>query len=112
MGNIYSSLEKLNIAFGTQAVSSMTPEQHAEFISTLCNQEILNPTVQHRAVVRMLAINHVQTARVIAELQETIKRLNEENGRVARQVWVLTCVCAACGLVQAFGVLWMILHTR
>ncbi len=102
----------MNIAFREQAVCRMTPEQHAEFISILCNLEILNPTVQHRGVVRMLAINHVQMARVIGELQETIKRLNEDNGRVARKVKLLTWVWAGCGLNQSFGVLWMMLHSR
>ena len=30
--------------------------------------------------------------------------------KVARQVWILTLVCAGCGIIQAFGVFWMIFH--
>ena len=88
----------------------MTPEQRAKFVATLCNQEIPNQDVQHRAIVRMLAIDHVQLAAIIRELQSTIARLNEENGKVAKRVLVLTWICAICGSIQAFGVFWMILH--
>jgi len=80
---MYSPLERLNIAFREKSIWDMTPEQRTEFVATLCNQEILNSDVQHRAVVRMLAIDHVQMAAIIRDLEATIKRLNEENGKVA-----------------------------
>ena len=104
----HSRLERLNIAFREKPIWDMTPEERAEFVATLCNEEIPNPNVQHRAIVRMLAIDHVQMAGIIRELEATITRLNQENGKIAKRVLVLTWICAICGGIQAFGVFWMI----
>ena len=88
----------------------MTPEQQNEFMATLCNQEIVNPEVRERSVVRALAINHVQMAQVISDLRTTIVLLNKENGKIASRVWWLTMVAVLFGGIQAFGVIWTICH--
>ena len=32
--------------------------------------------------------------------------------RIAWQMWFLTLVCAACAIIQAFGVFWVIYHQK
>ena len=104
MTDPHSELEQLNIAFRTKSVGKMTPEQRTEFLDFLCNLEISNPQVQHRAVVRALAITH-------AEMEQVIEDLNERNSKL--QCWfmvfagvgVLGAIAQVLATLKAFGLL-------
>lgn len=101
MSDLHSPTERQNIAFRSQSVESMTPEQQQEFIDTLCNQEITNPSVQHRTIVRMLAINHVQ-------MQRLIDQLNKRNAKI--QCWFMVLAIGSI-IVGAIGATAQVLAT-
>jgi hypothetical protein len=100
--------DDLNRAFREGTVWDDSDDQLRTHIRTIAEDAIPNTPLAFVEIVRALVINHIQMARVIGELQETITRLNEDNGKVASRVKTLTWVCAICGIIQAFGVFWLI----
>lgn len=59
-------------------------------------------------IIRALTINHLQMARTIVGLENTIKKLNAENGKIAFRLLLLTIIATIFGI---FGVLWTVYHT-
>lgn len=82
-------------------ISKATPEQLERFLRVCCTGNIPNETVHPREIVRGLTINHVQMARTILRLEETMHRLNAANDQTQRLVVRLTWVAIIVGVVQA-----------
>ena len=81
-------------------ISEATPEQLQQFLRVCCTGNIPNDTVHPREIVRGITINHVQMARTITKLEETIATLNRENDKVATRVLWLTFICAGGTIAQ------------
>jgi hypothetical protein len=104
--------DDLNRSFRDGTIWSESDERLRTHIRTIAERGIPNQDLWPTEIVRGIAINHIQMARVIADLRTTMERLNRENGIVAKRVLILTWICAICAGVQAFGVFWVILHSR
>ena len=57
--------------------------------------------VHPREIVRGITINHIQMARTIRHLEETIERLDADNRRTQRLVIILAVVAVVVGIIQA-----------
>lgn len=91
----------VDLAFRMGEVSKATPEQLEQWLNALCNGVVPNETVRHREIIRGLTINHVQMARTIRELEDTMRHLNASNDKTQQLVVRLTWVAVAVGLIQA-----------
>ena len=78
--------ERVREAFDTRRVSDFSEDELHEFTDTLCDDGLRSAEGQSRAMLRILAINHVQ-------MQRHITALNTTNG--ATQRWVIALAVAA-----------------
>jgi hypothetical protein len=104
--------DDLNRAFDSGSVFTASAEEQERYLRALGTLNIAGDEVRFKSIVRALVINYLQMARTIGDLRLTMEQLNRENGVVAKRVLILTWVCAICGAVEAFGVLWVILRSR
>jgi len=60
-----------------------------------------NEMVRHREIIRGITINHIQMARTIRKLEDTMRKLNAGNEQTQRLVIRLTWIAIAVGIIQA-----------
>jgi len=98
--------DDLNRVFDDGSIFKSTPEDLERYLCALGTLNIESDPVRTKAIVRALTINHVQVARMIVGVENTMKRLNAANDQTQRLVIRLTWVAVAVGLIQAItGVL-------
>ncbi|MBN9690703.1 MAG: hypothetical protein J0M24_10730 [Verrucomicrobia bacterium] len=91
---------EMDLAFETGKVIEAPPEKLAEWLQHLCSASVRNGGVQPREIIRGLTINHIQMARTIQSVEETMRNLNASNDATQKRVVVLTWVALAVGMVQ------------
>jgi hypothetical protein len=89
-------------AFEAGAVEKASAEQLSKWLQALCCGRVVNDQIKHREVIRGITINHVQMARVIGEVEATMKRIDDANKKTQVLVVVLTFAALGVGLLQAF----------
>lgn len=95
--------DDLNRAFDSGTIFSASPQDMERFLCALGTLNIQNDPVRTKAVVRALTINHVQMARTIKELEDTMHRLNAANEKIQSKITILTIVAVIVGVVQAIA---------
>jgi hypothetical protein len=88
-------------AFRDWTVENMTDEQLIEILRHLTTQAIPNPDIRHTQLLSGAAVNHIQMARVIADLKATIRKMNSDNARTQILVIILAVVAVIVGAIQA-----------
>ncbi len=58
----------VNKAFTSGTVFSAAPEQLQHYLESLAYEDVPNPNVQHRQIIRALVINHLQMKQFITKL--------------------------------------------
>jgi hypothetical protein len=91
--------DDLNAAFRSGAIFEAREEDLERYVAALGSISILNEPVRTKAVVRALAINHIQMSRTLRALEGTMKSLDAANGRTQKVMLRLTW--AAVGLAVA-----------
>lgn len=81
-------------AIANGSLENATPQDLQRWLFMAAHASIGNSSVQHTSVVIASAINHVQTAQVIKEVEKTMRALNDSNKR--SQIWM--------GILSAVGV--------
>ena len=94
---------EMDLAFRQGKTRGATPEQLQEWLDVLCTGHVSNDMVRHREIIRGLTINHIQMARTIQGLEDTMQRLNAANDRTQQLVVRLTWVAVAVGIIQAIA---------
>jgi len=79
----------------------MKDEQLVEILRHLTTQAVPNSDLRQTQLLRGAAVNHIQTARVIADLQATIQKMNRDNARTQTLVIILAVVAVVVGAIQA-----------
>jgi hypothetical protein len=87
-------------AFRTWKIAEATDDELEGYLRQLCIQALGDPTIVQSEITRGITINHIQSARVIRKLEETIKRLDDQNARTQRLVIILTYVAVGVGILQ------------
>jgi hypothetical protein len=88
-------------AFRDWTVETMEDEQLIEILRHLTTQPVPNPDIRHTQLLRGAAVNHIQMARVIADLKDTIQKMNSDNARTQTLVIILAVVAVVVGTIQA-----------
>ena len=100
-----ASHEELNRAFESGDVFNATAQDHQDYLRRLSaippSAHMYGDKAQTAFVIRALTINHLQMARTIHELEDTMRRLNSANEKTQRLVVRLTWIAVAVGVVQA-----------
>ena len=78
--------ERVRAAFETRDVSSFTDAELSEFTDTLCDDGLRNDEHQTRAILRILAMSHVQ-------MKGHITKLDAANGKTQR--WFMALAIAS-----------------
>ena len=92
---------ELQRAFNSGAVWDAPDEVLREYLKTLNTEGVPNEMVRHREIIRALTITHIQMARVIKALEDTMQRLNTASDRTQQLVVRLTWVAVFVGAIQA-----------
>lgn len=92
---------EMDLAFRNGKVSSADEEQLQKRLQNLCTGNVPNGTVRHREIIRGLTINHIQMARTIRALEDTMQRLNSANDKTQSLITKLTWVAVVVGGIQA-----------
>jgi len=104
--------QELNRVFETGEVFTATAQEHQDYLRRLAaipiNAHMTGDKAQTAYIIRALTINHLQMARTIVGLENTVKKLNAENGRIAFLLVLLTVIATLFGI---FGVIWTVCHT-
>lgn len=95
--------EELNAAFERGCVLDASEQQLREWLQILCTGCVPNEKIRHRDITRGLTINHIQMARTIRGLEETMRQLNLANARTQQRISLLTVVAVLVGTVQAIA---------
>lgn len=77
-----------------------TDEQLLAWLTALCTGAVQNPDVHPRIIVKGVTVNHIQMARAIRHLEETIKRIDADNRRTQLLIVVLTILTIIVGIDQ------------
>jgi len=104
--------DDMNKAFDDGSIFESTPLEIERYLAALGTINIQSDQVRVKAIIRSLILNHLQINKVIIDLRAAIEKLNEENGKVARLVLILALVSAVCGIIQGWGVIWMIFYSH
>lgn len=99
---ISQAKDEANKAFDAGNASGASPELLAKWLQAYCCGEVDNERVRHRELIRGTTINHIQMARVIRQMEETMKSIDDANRKTQLLVLVLTFAALAVGLLQAF----------
>ncbi len=94
---------EMDSAFQRSEVRDATPDQWEQWLQNLCTGNIPNEAIRHREIVRGITINHLQMAKMICELQDTIQRLNAANNTTQQLVVRLTWIAVVVGTIQAIA---------
>jgi hypothetical protein len=78
--------ERVRVAFETRDVSSFTDAELSDFTDTLCDGGLRNDEHQTRAILRILAMSHVQ-------MKGHITKLDAANGKTQR--WFMALAIAS-----------------
>jgi hypothetical protein len=92
---------EMNFAFMDGKVANATEEDLQRWLQALCTWNVPNEGVRHREIIRALTINHIQMARTIRSLEETMRRLNAANVRTQRLLVRLTWMAVLVAVIQA-----------
>ena len=90
----------LDQAIESGSIVDASPEQLQRWLISLTTGHIPNQMVHPREIIRGITINHIQMARTIRQLEETIERLDADNRRTQRLVITLTYVAVSVGVIQ------------
>ncbi len=93
--------DDLNRVFDDGSIFKSTPEDLERYLCALGTLNIQSDSVRTKAIVRALTINHVQMARMIVDVENTMKRLNAANDQTQRLVIRLTWFAVGVGVIQA-----------
>ncbi len=94
---------EMDLAFQRGEVLDASEEQLQRWLQNLCTGPVDNEKVRHREIIRALTINHVQMARTIRQLDETMRRLNAANERTQKLLVRLTWVAVVVGIISAIA---------
>jgi len=90
---------ELDTAFDRNGVGCADEATLQRWLQNLCTGNAPNETIRHREIIRGLTINHIQMARTIRELENTMRRLNASNDKtqqlIVRLTWLAVIVSAA-----------------
>lgn len=78
--------DALNGAFEQSTIYTASDDQLVDHLKTICMQDVINTSVQHREVARALTINHIQ-------MQRHIDRL-EQRGATAQRWFMILAVAS------------------
>lgn len=92
--------DEVMAAFRDGAVSRATEQQLDIWLQNLATGTVPNKDIQHAEIIRALAINHVQMARLIRGVDGTMRELNAANTRTQQAVQRLTLVGIGLAFLQ------------
>jgi len=92
--------DEVMTAFRDGKVKDATDDQLAAWLQNLATGSVPNDTIRHAEIIRALAINHAQMARVIRGLEGTMRELNAANARTQTAVQRLTFVGIGLAFLQ------------
>lgn len=92
MTNYNTRFERVRAAFETRSVSSFTDKELSDFTDILCDDGLRNEEHQTRAILRILAMSHVQ-------MKGHITKLNEASKKTQRLVIILAIVSLLASIV-------------
>lgn len=104
MADDWSTVQsEMELAFRNGQVAAASDEQLQRWLQNLSTGHVANEMVRHREIIRGITINHIQMARTIRQIEETMRKLNAGNERTQRLIIRLTWVAVAVGVVQAIA---------
>jgi hypothetical protein len=93
----------VNKAFDSGEIFSAAPDKLEYYLQSLARENIPNPTVQHRAIIRALIINHLQ-------LKDIILSLDRRNLRVTVALFVVAIASLIASVIQAGAAIASLYH--
>lgn len=93
MNDYYTQFDAAGKAFDENALSDCDDKTLQEYLIAFAKEDVPNPALQHRNIIRGITINHLL-------LQRHIDRLNKKNSITQQLVIVLTVSALIIGIPQ------------